>query len=56
MAVFYATCAAGTEALAARFAADSLKHFGVERRGWGGLFFWGQERSACLGYFGNWWF
>ena len=53
MALFYATCAAGTEALAARFAADSLKHFGLERRLSGGLIFSAQERSPCLPYFQN---
>lgn len=53
MALFYATCAAGTEALVARFAADSLKHFRLEQRLPGGLIFSAQDRLPSLPYFQN---
>ena len=53
MALFYATCAAGTEALVARFAADSLKHFRLEQRLSGGVIFSAQNRLPNLPYFQN---
>lgn len=53
MALFYATCPAGLENLAAKLAPEALKRFRLEQVISGGLFFSVPERLPCLPYFQN---